>query len=291
MLASILPRLRLDQFSLGGLGNCATPGSTPCCSSPCKVCVTACVGVHVAGLTVVVKSGSTTVFTGSTDSTGCVVLTGVGSGSYTIEVWNGGTMMFSGPRSCPGTISINIGNPPDGTYCCGPCPIPETLYLTDNAGTTTLTGDGSGTWTGSHFLSIGGQTTTGVCPPAFPVTCMCVGGTISLNIRYTVTCQPGGMLLVSRLWNVMLCVVGGDCAFGDWNAPCNCATYNPFVGCGSAAGIAFTDAGSSMTAAWSQCAPFMWSGTPVFNPTDDPLCTNCSTGSPGDPAGPITITA
>ncbi len=291
MLTSFRPRLRLDQFALGGLGVCATPGSTPCCSSPCKVCVGVCPSnVHVAGLTVVVKSGATTVFTGTTDATGCVALTGVGSGTYTIQVFNGGTMIFSGSRACPGTITIAITSP-SNSFCCSSCPIPNTLFLTDNAGTTTLTGT-SGTWTGSHFLSIAGMTTTGNCPPAFPVTCMCVAATISLNLRYTVVCVSASQLMVTREWNTIQCANGGPCSYGDWNALCTCGAYDPITGCGSITPPTEFPAASSITSAWSQCSPFMWSGTPVFVSTDDPACNACAAGGAlPDPGGPIVITA
>ncbi len=72
---------QVKAFSLGGLGS-------PCCCSGCvvTVCVTNC-SSPVVGATVTIKSGSTTIATGTTNSSGCAGNLNIGTaGTYTIVI-------------------------------------------------------------------------------------------------------------------------------------------------------------------------------------------------------------
>lgn len=107
-----------------------------------------------AGVTVNLKVGGSTVYTGTTDSSGIAAISGA-AGTYDIEVvdgrgtsrWN--TQTFSGTLSCGGTTTVTmsaiLGGLKTGFYCsyfCGD-PLAGTLYGTDANGTWTLTYDAS----------------------------------------------------------------------------------------------------------------------------------------------------
>lgn len=90
--------------------------------------------------------------------------------------------MFCGDN---GTQNVTLGER-IGFACCqnGPSPTPKTLYLSDNAGTTTLTGTGTQLG-GTATISTAGKTTASGCTSS---------ATVTVQVQYLLTCgaQSGG---------------------------------------------------------------------------------------------------
>jgi hypothetical protein len=114
-------RNRRGQFSLGGL---------KCCCG-CSVSFTVyCGSAVVNGATVTIKSGSTVISSGTTNSSGQVTLTIPAGGTYTV-LTTGSTC------GSPG-VSVSLTLACNGNYviqcCCGGCPglvLPSTFHVTE----------------------------------------------------------------------------------------------------------------------------------------------------------------
>jgi hypothetical protein len=175
-----------------GFGGCS------CCGGSCSttICVVAC-GIGIPGSTVSVLSGGSTVATGTTGSTGCVSLTipAAGAQSVTVTIPGFPANTSSQTLTCGGTTTINLGSPPTGGVCCGattssPCncaPYPETIFITDDCGTTALTSTGGAEWVGCTSCGASGGATNTTTEGGGQL-CAEAGGQVS--IRYTVGCSP-----------------------------------------------------------------------------------------------------
>ncbi len=262
----------MGVFSLGGIG-------APCCCgcSPTTICVTGCSSSIINGATVTVKSGATVIGTCVTSGSGCCQITIPSGGSYTVVVSATGftTNTSTHTLSCGGSTTISLGNPPAGTTCCGSCPVPNTLTLTDATGTCTLTHSG-GAWTGFYEFSMTGRTTSiigGVCTCSAPTT-------VTQHIQYQLVCSGAGTMTLTRTWVAQQC--GGTvCDYGDWNAACTSAACGPLDPC-DALPRQFLTSGASSAIAPSPCTPFAWTGTI----TDSfACCAGCALTPIADPVG------
>ena len=102
-------------------------------SSQTTVCVGVCVNLPIVGATVNIYTNGVLEGSGTTGSNGCCTLSV--SGTYLVEVVVSGQLVYSANRTLPpgGTTTIILGsNTP--VVCCGGYAIPETLTLTDAAG-------------------------------------------------------------------------------------------------------------------------------------------------------------
>lgn len=152
---------QVKAFSLGGLGApCCCGGGPPPCPCNATICVEGCEGTILADASVVIKSGSTVVASGTTNSLGCVTLCIGTAGSYEVIVTYpaGGYYTYDNTLSlaCGDTYTVKlvpIGSP---TYCCvtfnvsGCCGggvVGATITI---GGATITTGaDGSAVWCGT----------------------------------------------------------------------------------------------------------------------------------------------
>lgn len=298
MLTLPRPRLLLDQFAMGGLGNCATPGSTPCCGCVTNICVSAVcpsATISLQGATINIAGvGSCT-----TNSSGCCQFSSWTTGSYSITVVYQGVTVFSGTRTITAchTNNIVITSVPSGFICCGNCLIPTTLFVTDANGTHTAP------WTGSTWNVCYSKTVTGVTLSG-PSGCGCLcsaAGPISLPIAYTLSCAPSpavNSLQIGVEWTCACCVgvAGCNCSASvgclastgifQYFAPSNgCTVFGSgFVAdCNICVGGASNPSfdGVSVTQAWSQCDPFTLSATlpGTGNFTANPVGTSISISS------------
>lgn len=105
----VIDKLRYDQFALGGLGNCVSPGSSPCCGCAVKFCFSNCAsGGPNVGYTVNVLSGTTTLGTGTTGADGCCTISGLSAGNFTVNFVNGAGQTINGATrtlACNGTVT------------------------------------------------------------------------------------------------------------------------------------------------------------------------------------------
>ena len=274
------PRIRgprftqVKAFSLGGLGS-------PCCcgGGPCSItiCVSAC-SAPLVGDPVTVKSGSTTVASGTTNGSGCVTLTIPSAGTYTVVVTDPtfGTLSGNYALTCGGLLNLSYGNPPSGSVCCGVCAIPLSLVLTDSIGSHALTFSG-GFWTSGLLAAPGFKTMAelpiGTCDGFNPVTINASG---SAAYQYTVTCNfsVGGNLTVTQNWWDQCWIPANQCA-GCTNDLVACGIA-PSCGviCGGPTTLVYWDFANSVslmntcgfketatnTSAYT-CSPFSWSGS------------------------------
>ena len=109
-----------------------------CCCGGCdtKICLANTCGSGGSGtnVPVTILSGSTTISSGTTDNTGCVVLSIPNAGTYTVTT--AATARYNSTSgshalTCGGVISITLT--PKSDHSCLPCfqePVPNTLYLT-----------------------------------------------------------------------------------------------------------------------------------------------------------------
>ena len=134
-------------FTKGDIGQCGCS-----CTLPIEVlgCFNGSAYLPVgSGVTVNLKVGGSTIYTGTTNSSGVASITGA-AGVYDIEVVDGrtpsrwATATNTGTStSCGSTTSVYTGAVNSGFHCsllCGD-PLADTLYATDANGTWTLTYD------------------------------------------------------------------------------------------------------------------------------------------------------
>jgi hypothetical protein len=119
-----------------------------CCSCALQVNVRGCNSMSLAaGLTVDLKVGGSTIYSGTTDSSGTASISGA-AGTYDVVVtdsrtpsrWD--TQTFTGQTlTCGGTLTVTMTSVKTGFTCVPMCaePISDTLYGTDVNGTWTLT--------------------------------------------------------------------------------------------------------------------------------------------------------
>ncbi len=236
------------------------------------VCVTACSpAVPIYGVTVTLLSGSTTVASGTTGSGGCITFPV--SGTYTVQVRMGGTLVYSGSRTLPpgGTTTIAIST--TGIVCCGGYAIPQNMTLTDAAGSISFIyypNSFSPTWYGGHavtLLSSSATTPNNVCIVAAP-------SQGPVRVCYMMTCQSGSspVFSVQRSWSWVyqqgtLTPIWYQDSTG-FIAGQPCATSPP-----AACGSPHTDT-STFSANPAAGSAFALSGTPASsagNATSDPV--------------------
>lgn len=158
-------------FSKWDIGQCG-------CACSLSVLVKGCGSTPLAvgsGLTVNLKVGGSTVYTGTTDSTGTASMSGA-AGTYDVEVVDGRTpsrwttQTFTAQSlSCGTPVAVTLTTVKSGFHCtsnnCGD-PVADTLYATDANGTWTLTYSG-GTWSGcathTSMASVVTNLNAGVC--------------------------------------------------------------------------------------------------------------------------------
>jgi len=182
-------------FGRWALGEC----NCNCGGGACNVTidVDGC-GAGVSGATVTIKSGGSTVASGTT-SGGTVALSIPSAGTYEVVVSASGYPPYDQnlTLSCSGTYAINLTA---GYVCCGTCIVPDTLHLTDGGGGCTLTWNGSSSWIGCYQAAVGsGSTPCG--DPGAGCQFICTPGG-SCTIVYTITCAGNGQFSVNRQWSV-----------------------------------------------------------------------------------------
>jgi hypothetical protein len=241
------------QFSLGGLCGC--------CAGSFTVCVVACSSNPLAGAVFTVDGVSCTTAAG-----GCCTISGVPNGTYSYTIKYGGVTVLTGSRAFASgnTYTFDVGTP-SGFVCCGPCPIPENLTLTDANGTISFVYSG-GLWSGCYTFDPGVQVITSLASGGACASPGLVGtlGTGMISVGYTGACV-GGQFSVHQLWNhAAFQLISGqlvDC--GNWSGSAwqcaACSGANPtehwIAGdCSSVSAAAVT-----ITAAWTSCEPFAWS--------------------------------
>lgn len=162
---------------------CGATYTLQCCCTE-KVCVTACpTGAAIAGASVAIKSGGTTVSSGTTDSTGCVILNIPSGGSYELIVTASGYKGYDGTRTlaCGGTASVvlqpNTANATikfQLTGCCNLSLAGVSIALSDGQTATTDAAGAASFWQGtagtysytaskSRFVSATGNVTVTGC--------------------------------------------------------------------------------------------------------------------------------
>ena len=252
MLVTALRRLRRrrGQFALGGLGPCASPGATPCCGCAVTFKVI-CNGLNVNGAAVAVKSGSTTVAGGTTNSSGIVNLSIPSAGSYTVTA-SGGTCTVT----YSALLSLSCGN----TYtlpCCSLCTncawgaLFPTIHITDSFTTVACPWQATH-WQGCYSMSLGSNATD---------PCGCLNSAASaagcVQVLYNVACTGGNVFQIQRFWEVC----NTTCAYccDTFTAPPNCSVVQ--VSCTGHAGT--FDCGSNGTSVsditnypFTSCNPF-----------------------------------
>ncbi len=182
---------QVKVFSLGGIG------APCCCGGGCTttICATFC-GVNLAGASITVKSGSTTIASGTTDSTGCLAVTIPAAGTYTID------LNVAGLGSATHTANLTCG----GSFGAG-LAVPANLSLTDANGTWSMFNSGGLLlWQTCYTASVGGT----LVPPHLGCNAPTAGG--PCDIQYTLDCgisssSPG-------VWT-LLCEYGACCFAGS----------------------------------------------------------------------------
>lgn len=268
-------------FSKQDIGACG-------CACALQVRVKGCGATPKAvgsGVTVNLKVGGTTVYTGTTNSSGIAAISGA-AGTYDVEVVDGrassrwATETFSGQSlSCGGTTDVTLSTINSGFHCSEFCgdPLDDTLYATDPNGTWTLTyaatglgGSGSAGWYGCATKT----SMTSVVTSLSAGTCIATTGTANTN--YLIQVPASGSTLVNH--------------YGQYLAPPQITTSTPTcsgsalnfaagipVGCTGSLGYA-----SASFAATVACPPSL-----SLTATMPSFGTNL-TANPG--AGSITIT-
>ncbi len=264
--------MALSVFQLGSLGS---PGC--CCGQ--KVCVMAC-GKVQAGAVVTIKTGSTVVFTGTTDSSGCVS-PGIASGSYTVIIAFSGYTTFTGTETL-GSFTHDFGGSATNVCCCKDCPLDgtATYTLTDVNGSYTMTKIGACTW--QVCLTVPETVVDTQNIGHIPCNCLLPAAAGDLYVSYEMTCTSitTGTVGVARVWPRVGCQDGTayygkrDCSGGTGPYYQGCPTITP--SCNVIAGGAGGGIGtSSLSQLPTTCHPFAWSGTLV------------GTNTPVDPIGGV----
>lgn len=180
----------------------AEVGGTPASDT---ICVTACSGLPVGGASVTIQATSTgpILFSGTTDSGGCVALTGIAPGSYYVTITTNGSVVYAYQRTiASGTNTIALGS--SGFVCCGGYAIPQVLTLTDADGSLNFEYDSvdgltTPTWYGGHAVTRMSSTITtpnNICTVTSPT-----DGPV--RVCYMMTCNAGSspVFQLTRSWS------------------------------------------------------------------------------------------
>ncbi len=229
-------------------------------------CVTGC-GANIVGATVTVKSGATVIGTCTTVAGGCCTIAIPSAATYTVVVTAPGWTTNTANRSltCGGTTTITLGSPPAGTICCGSCPIPTTLTLTDSNTTISLVYNaGVLKWLGSYTITnqntitltnIGGANCTCVLnTPGTARVCYnmsCVSNLLTLVLEWEVTNAAAGAANCSPPGGFTLLDIANDS--GGCDAGLGGAICPSTVGGGGVATVTSTAAGGLSP---TTCVPF-----------------------------------
>ncbi len=270
---------QVSVLSLGGIG------APCCCRGPCvtNICVGGCGNSILAGLTIEIKIGSTVVASGTTITSACLGLIIPSAGTYDVVVTGPGfpTNTSSHLLTCGGTINIGLGSPPSGMVCCGLCPTPQTLTLTDSLSSCTLTYDATAfKWLGSYTFSA--PTITLVNSLGFNCACTFnASGTSrvcyqfdcgTLTMFWLITDATAGAFNCSPPGGFTLLDIANDMAG-------NCSAGLGGSICPSYLGVANAVQQSSPITAPTACIPFTWSTSSLGGGTINPT------------SGSVTITA
>lgn len=232
----------------------------------------------IYGATVAVLSGGSPVDSCTTGANGCCQVAIPSSGTYEVKVTYGGTVVHDANQSltCGGTTGVIVSL--SDVVCCnvsGPtyCAIPYNLTLTDANTTMAFNYNASlGYWVNCYTFTPSGSVivadthVTGLCGDNYTL------GSGAVPITYVGQCTGGGLFTVTqRFPGAWTSIVGGDPAPQDVGI---CGSFCGFVTGPitfypvSTAVIScvyslptYEGWGASVTAAWSQCGPFVWSGS------------------------------
>lgn len=246
---------------------CATGSTAICLLVDCSPNT-----VPVVGATIALYSGSTLVASATSGDSGCASFTQ--TGSYTVKVTIGGSVVYSATETLSGsTITLTLSATEASVVCCGGYAIPESLTATDADGSFAFLYDPSYTyplWTGGHSVtrtSCSVTTPDDICIVADP-------STGPVRVCYQMICHSGEnpTFAVQRSWSW---VYEQGTFTAIWYQDTSgfdpgefCITAPPAI-CGSP----LTDT-ASFSANPSSAAPFVLSGTPtpaVSNATSDPV--------------------
>lgn len=269
----------MGVFQLGGICNCC--GGT-------TICVTVCTSpsTPVVGAVVELFTGLTLIDSCTTVSGGCCSFTQ--TGTYTIRVvYGGNTTSFGSHTLSGGTIGLNLTAAQANVICCGPCPIPLNMTLTDSNQTVAF--DYNPTfdfWFGCYTLSFNNiinntaftgpgagccQIGTGTIVVAYTGQCVTVGASSQFQVDMyyptnsydptsgpqPVCCNP---FIPGSGWFTLCCgslaCASVICTYSYWNPGCNPGALPP---------NAYSPI--TLTQAWSNCSPFAWSGTLPLSPS------------------------
>lgn len=246
-------------FALGSLGCC--------CGCTVTFIVDLCF-CTIAGATVTVKSGSTTIASGTTDSTGHLVLDIGSAGTYDviIAVPGFGSHTFASQALTCKSIAgynFNIDLTVDICVCCHV--VPRTLTLTDDQGAHAfvLTTDAFGFSAYRCTVSVPVMgVTLGV--DAFG-NCVCsVAASGNLDVDYIGQFTSDCKFMVSRSWRSTGC---GTITGGGPFLPCGPAPPVQFlfsstcfrcIGAGNSIPGIGSDSATAIPSSWS---PFTWAGS------------------------------
>jgi hypothetical protein len=270
----------------GGGGGCTT---TICLRSGCDN------ATMISGATVAITGGGSA----TTGSNGCVTLSIPAAGTYTVTytIPNETPVPGSHALTCGGTLTITTSFNPPGSTCCGGCPVPLVLTLTDPNTTIALTwGSTAGfppfgfascaappsrqAWGGSYQLTVAGvidlSCHSGVCTSI-------KSSSQEITIYYVLCCTTATgsapKFVIFRYWSYVL--TGGSCYYFPTNLPTGCT----FTAC-----VANTVSGPSGTLTPSTCSPFFLTTNLSLNAAVISGCT-VGPGSVDPAAGTLTVSA
>jgi hypothetical protein len=245
--------------------------SCRCCGVAGTVRVNGCAGVGVDGASVVVKSGATTVASGTTSGGGFLAIS-IAAGTYTFEVtgptgagfaFNTGSVAYSG-----GTV-VRTLSADSGHVCACDCnyPIPKTLSFSDGLGTHALNWVSGTSWL-SPAIGTGITGTSKINDVDFTTFCLPDGG--ECQIQYSMTCGGSCSWSLFAAWGAVPCCDSGP---GD-------VRYAAGHAGGAASATTFTATNFPFSATFS---------LPTSGSTGRDFCTG-STANPGG-GGSTSVTA
>lgn len=204
-----------------------------CCGCSVTFTIRLCSAI-VSGATVAIKSGATTIASGTTSALGLVTLDIGSAGTYTV------TVSKTGIGTANQTMDLACGLP--YTFDYGPSGSALTLTDANTSISMTFLGGIPRQWTGSYVLNI----LSGIIQPA-PGCRWLTQSVGPLTITYNVMCNTNGTVRVERVWSQVNDILNGWAYFQD----------------GTGSGCTFPGTGSDKTAAPTSFTPFAWSNTLV----------------------------
>ena len=154
----------------------------------------------------------------ATDSMGRTYWTISINQTCTLTISKPGYTTYSGPyvtTNCVYVLSTYTLSLAAGFVCCGTCPVPQTLYVTDGCGTQTITWNGSSWVATTPCLSTSGTILTDVSG-----SCICAhNGSGTVLYSYSGTCASGVFSLNCQTTEI-------DCAGTHYYRNATCAVNN-----------------------------------------------------------------